>query len=1245
MLEFRLLGPLEVVDGERSVALPGRKARATLAALLLRAGEEVSADRLIDDIWGEQAPSTARNSLHNHVSALRKALGPETVVTGSSGYLIRIEDDQLDLARFRQLVEAAQAIAEDDARAQTLRDALALWRGSALADLAYEPFGVLEAPRLEELRLAAQVDLLDAELALGRHADLLPELESLVEAHPFDERLRGQLMLALYRAGRQADALDAYAETRRFLVDELGIEPSQPLRDLQQALLRQDEELLPTTPERPAQAALLAGRKTVSILFADLVDSTVLAQRLDPEALRSVLERAFAVARAVVERHGGVVEKFVGDAVLAVFGIPLAHEDDALRALRSAVELRGELASLDEALQLRIGVNTGEVFVGGAVSTDALVTGVAVNVAKRLEEAASPGEILIGPSTLVLVREAVTTESRPSVPIGSTELGAWQLLELIEGAPAIPRQFGTELAGREQELYAIERAFDEAQASCCPRFVVLVGEPGIGKSRLAREFCSKQEETAFVLVGQCVSYGEGATWLPLVEALRGALGAHPDRQLTALLDGEESSQRATATISALLGGFDAPTSTAEVFWALRLLLERLGRERPVVLVLEDAHWAESTLLDFVEYVDGFAGAPILILCLTRPELLDERPTWAEHATSLGRLPLGDMVALLESIGADQLEPAGRDRVAEAAEGNPLLAEQLLAWAAEGGGLDVLPPSVEALLQSRIDLLEEAERRAIERAAVIGREFTIPAAQALGPPEASAALRERLFSLVRKGMLEPAPARRAQNDGFRFHHALVRDAAYASIPKADRSGLHERVAEWLELQEPMQDELVGYHLEQAYRYRAELGRVDRHARGLAADAGDRLGTAGIRAWKRADVAAAVNLLARATALLPSTSDHRRELLCELGVALRAGGEIEQSKRVLAEAAETAAAVPDRRLELRARIELGDIEVHTDPGADTDAFLALASSSIPVFESVEDDRALGRTWLLIGYVQGGHRCLNRAWAEAAERSLGYYRRSGWPPGTCLGNIAAALYHGPTPVSEGIERCARLLDETDDRSAEANVQVLLGGFKALQGSFAEARALVDEATMTFEELGQAVQGTHNARWMSSQIELLAGDSAAAAAHLSAICEFYRAADHGSFLATAGAELAEAYYRLGLDDDAERWTRVSENHAGPADLSAQFSWRGVRAKVFARQGRPDPGERLARESLTLVERSDALNQHAKALLDLAEVMRLRGSGSPAKHIGAALALYAAKENAVGTEEAQRLLGELVGA
>ena len=619
------------------------------------------------------------------MSLLRKSLGGDVLVTREGGYVLDVSPEQVDAVRFERLAAEAREIVTPDGRAAKLREALELWRGPALADLAYEPFAAVEIARLEELRLAATQDLIDAELELGRHADLVPELETLIQEHPFDERLRGQLMLALYRSGRQAEALEAYRAARRMLDEELGLEPGPPLRELEQAILRHDPALATPAVAKPVT---LPTRRTVTVLFADLVDSSSLVEGLDPEAAHSLLQRYFATARAAVEGHGGIVEKFIGDAVMAVFGVPRSHEDDALRAVRAAIEIRERVPAADERLEVRIGVNTGEVLAGAG--DEVLVTGAAVTVAKRLEQAARGGEVLVGASTQRLVRDAVRSrQTKRRDPV------AFRVEELIEGAPAIERRFDTPLVGRDEELAALRGAFERARDERrCVVFTV-VGEAGIGKTRVARELLHELHEETTVLVGRCVSYGEGATFLPLTEMM----GAE-----------------------VLAAG-----STGEIFLAARRRFEELAAEKPLLLVFEDVHWAEPTLLDFVEYLGAQAtGSPILALCMSRPDLLAERSGWD---ASLTLEPLTDEHAR-ELAGGEQ----HADRIVEIAEGNPLYVQQLAAYVAEEGeaALDAVPGSIEALIASRLDRLGAEERGLAQRAAVVGRRFSPAAVAALGP---------------------------------------------------------------------------------------------------------------------------------------------------------------------------------------------------------------------------------------------------------------------------------------------------------------------------------------------------------------------------------------------------------------------------------------------------------------------------------------------------------------------------------
>ena len=547
-----------------------------------------------------------------------------------------------------------------------------------------------------------------------------------------------------------------------------------------------------------------------------------------------MLARYFERMKAIVESHGGSVEKFIGDAVMAVFGIPQAHEDDALRACRAAVEMRDALPALG--IRGRIGVNTGEVVTGTA---ERLVTGDAVNVAARFEQAAAPGEVLIGETTHSLVREAVVAE--PVEPLelkGKSEpVAAFRLVSVLD---APERSHLARFVGRERELALIGEAWQRAQAESRCELLTVVGDAGVGKSRLVAEALATIG--ARVVRGRCLPYGEGITYWPVVEVVK---------QLAVL----PSDPVAAAAIRSMLGESDVGTSGDEIAWAFRKLLEE---QAPLVCVFDDVQWGDETFLDLIESTALLStGAPLLLLCMARPELVERRPAWPA-TLRLEPLPPEQADAMI----GDNVAPELRERIAHAAGGNPLFISEMLAMAAENAEVEV-PPTLRALLAMRLDQLDDAERRVLERGSVEGEIFHRGAVQALAPEETQ--VTTRLAALVRHQLVRPDRAQLAGDDGYRFRHLLIRDAAYEALPKALRADLHARFADWLDEhgQELVErDEIVGYHLEQAARYRAELGQPDPT---LADRAAARLATAGRRANDRLDIRAASALLTRAAEL--------------------------------------------------------------------------------------------------------------------------------------------------------------------------------------------------------------------------------------------------------------------------------------------------------------------------------------------------------------------------------------------
>jgi len=1253
VIDFRVLGPLEVWDSERPLELRASKQRALLAILVFRRGEVLSVDVLVDALWGEEPPRTAIPALRNYVSQLRSLLGPDLLLSRGGGYVLEVAEEQVDLGRFQRLTGEGRA-ASGEERAAKLREALELWRGPPLADLAFEPFAPPVIGSLEELRTAALEDLMDAELALGAGAELVRELELLIAKDPLRERLRGQLMLALYRGGRQVEALDAYQEARRTLVEELGIEPSAALRELEQAILRQDPGLFQDAA--PDGAALRESRErqtTATVLFSEITSmSAGGVGGGDPDELHRVSLRASHELRAAVEYHGGTVERLTGDELMAVFGIPTGHEDDVVRAARTALQLHRALASLNEALdgefriETRSAIATGPVTVMGEAGR-AHFTGAVIALARRLAETAALGEILLDEATLSRGRSSLRAQPVEDRSLrGRLEpVGVFLLLDVLDEPPP-ERGPSAKLVGRRRELRQLKDDFERARSEQRCVVATVLGEAGIGKSKLAREFTSLIAETASVFIGRCISYGEGATYLPLAEIVAQATEGRPIEQVETLLAGEEDAGIIAERLVDLVRAGGGESATGEAFWAVRRFLERLAHEQPVVLLFEDIHWAEPTLLDLVEYLGQWSrGAALFLLCLARPELREERPSWGADATAIRLEPLSEeeMLELVEQVG-ENVPAEQQAHVAELAGGNPLFAQQLVAYAdgEELAQLETVPPSLEALLSSRLDLLDEAERAVLQRAAVVGREFWHGAILHLSPPLDVPSVGRHLFELRRKGLVEPARSVFPRHDGFRFHHVLIRDVAYNSIPNELCSELHERVADWLDLQGAGQDELAGYHLEHAYRCRLGAGPPDRRARRLAADAGDRLASAGLRAAKGGDTHAASNLLTRASSLLDRADVVRRDLLTELALVLWRSSDVDGAERLLQEALDLARAQPDLRAELRARVELANLRLFRAPEGGADELLAFSREAIPILDRLGDARALGRISYAQAFVLGGLHCRYRDSEEAAERALGYFRRSGWPVTPCVQELAASLYYGPTDVQAGIQRCQALVEEAD-RGGEAHLLAFLGGFEAMAGRFDSARESALRAKKIYEELAWTINVSTNYASLAADIELLADNHHEAERLLDESCKRLEAWGEQAHLATQATQAGEAVYEQGRYGDALRWSEIAEGCAASDDVGAQFSWRALRAKALAHRSVCREAETLAHEAVELAAATDAVNQHANVLLSYAEVLRLGNRPEiAAGAVADAVRLLEQKDNRVAITKARSLLVEL---
>ncbi len=1252
-MEFRILGPLEALDEGRALTLGGSKQRALLALLLTHSNETLSTERLIDELWGERPPATAAKTVQVHISRLRKALAADDIVlTRDHGYELRVAPEHVDAHRFERLVaEGRDEVAARDPEAviERLERALALWRGRPFADLADEPFAQRESSRLEDVRVTALEQLFEAKMALGRHGEVVSPLEGLIAEHPYRERLHAQLMLALYRSDRQADALQAYQNARRRLVEELGIEPGAQLRELEQAVLAQDPALaLPVpvaaSPEAPAPASppaepeappAPAARRLVSIVFVDLVGSTGLAERLDPESLHDLLDRFTDRCSEVIERHGGSVEGFVGDAVVGVFGQTEVHEDDALRAVRAALEIRDEGVRLSSELErergvgiaLKIGVESGEVFVSAGARRRSFAAGDAFNVASRLEGEATDGEILLGENVHDLVRGSVSAEPLEPLALKGRDAAvrAWRLVAIETDHPVRVAPPGSRFVDRGRELGDLTAAFARVQAGGACHAATIVGPPGIGKSRLTRELLDRLADEGTVAVGRCRSYGDAAGYGPLAEIVRALGGDEPQAWVEDALD-EQPAQLVLRAI----GMSDEPAQAEETSWAVRKLFEHVASERPLVAVVDDVQWAEPSLLDLLEYLHVFASAhPILLVCLARPEFVEMRPGWATPMSTrtflaLDALPEEEARALVESAGAHELGTDTAARIVALAEGNPLFLEQLAAIGAEGGDAP-LPSTIQAVLAARIARLDPAERSVLEHASVQGRSFEADALAELLGESGPVAVSGQLVSLVQKQLIRPDRGAAPGKDVFRFAHALIREAAYHGLPKQRRAELHEALAR---RPDAGSDEVVGYHLAEAYRNLSELGVQESS---LGAEAAERLAAAASAALVRGAAPAAARLLERAEALLSPEEPARDELLPALGAALFEAGRMDDALRVLDEAIERA---PDGRRRARAEIERELLRLEVEPSAGSEQGLAVVDAAQPVLEGAGDDQGVSRAGLLRGELawrSGRAAEADDAWSEASERAsrTEVFELVGWRA------LAAAL--GPKPVDEAIELCDDFRASVRSSPlATASTLNPLALLHAMRGDFATSDRLLTEASELLDDLGGFGSGVSH---LEAFARLLAGRPELVEERLRADVQTLASMSEGSVLATTTALLAQAVYDQGRLDEAGDLSLQAAEGAARDDTLTQTTWRGVRAKVLARRGECDEAERLARQAVALLEPTDLLSQRGDAMLGLAHVLRVCERLEEADRATRdGLAMYELKGNHAAAERSRSL-------
>jgi class 3 adenylate cyclase/tetratricopeptide (TPR) repeat protein len=990
-------------------------------------------------------------------------------------------------------------------------------------------------------------------------------------------------------------------------------------------------------------------RKTVTIVFSDLKGSTSLAESLDGETLREVLRIYFEAMQAVLERHGGSVEKYIGDAIVAVFGLPRLHEDDAVRAVRAAAEMRSELVHVNERLEAlygvrlanRTGVNTGDVVAGDVTVGQRLVSGDAVNVAARFEQAAPENDVLVGESTYRLVKDAVEAVAVEPLELkGKSErMPAYRLIS-VRQEEGVARRMDAPMVGRDEELAVLTDALARSRETHRCQVVTVIGPAGAGKSRLLREFLTQSAPATGSVHGRCLSYGEGITFWPLAEIARAAAGIANDdsleeasAKLTALLG--EGETDVVDRIAGAIGLTGASFPVEEIFWAARRLFELLARDTGLIVLIDDIHWAEQTFLDLIRSVARTSDAPVVLACSARRDLIDDYPDWVTDTPDWKSLVLeplsddesGQVVANL--LGSTDLDDSVREKIVSAAEGNPLFVEQMLSMLIDDGALEqdetgcwvlvsdadaiTVPPTIRALLSARLDKLAQTDRIVIERGSVIGQVFFHGAVEELSPDEIRPVVVDSLHNLTRKELIRSQESEFAGQETFRFMHILIQDAAYHGLLKRTRAELHVRLVDWFDRMlrgRVMEfEEIRGHHLEQAYLTFIQIAKPDERVVEIGVRGSRHLGSAGRRAMARGDVPAAASLLRRAAGLLGVDDPDRPQLLIEAAEASIEQGMFSESDKMILTAIEDARGIHNRALELAASVLQLEFRYTTAPEEMEDTIVGDVRMMLPELESLEHHDGLARAWRLLMFVN--EMTLRFGEAEvAAERTLQYARQAGnrLMEGRAIPSLGYCALNGPTPVPAAVERCGQLLEEVKgNRKAEALLLAAISHLEAMRGNFEEARTLYRRSRAVLEELGWTFLAAQTS-FDSGPVEMLAGDPAAAEAELRRDYVTLVGMGEKNYISTTAALLAHSVYEQGRFDEALELSLLSEDLAASDDLTSQVLWRGVRCKVLARQGDLEGAEFLAREAVRMIGGSDSLEAQGNALLSLAEVLVMAG-------------------------------------
>lgn len=973
----------------------------------------------------------------------------------------------------------------------------------------------------------------------------------------------------------------------------------------------------------------LETRKTVTVLFCDVVGSTELGERFDPEVLRGMMSRFYAAVREPVERHGGTVEKVIGDALVAVFGVPVVHEDDALRAVRAALEMRDAVLAAGE-IQARIGVNTGDVLTRDATLGESLVVGDAVNVAARLEQAAGPGEVLVGEDTWALVGHAAHGEQvAPIAAKGKRKpLAAWRLLAVDPEAGGLRRRLDLPMIGRDDELELVRWAMNRTTRIQRPHLVTVLGQAGIGKSRLLAEVMRLRDDVT-VLTGHCRSTAGSTPMAPWLEVARAAVSADRDGTIgiAELLPGDPQARAVAACLDP-----SGAAGSADVGWAVSRLIGGLASIQTVVVVLEDVHWAEAVLLDVVDQLLGRSEhRSLLVICTARPEFAEQHPGWGAGAntSTIAIERLNDLQTreLLTNASPD-LGSDRADRVVEAAEGNPLFAEHLAALVGDHATTVGLPRSIQVLLTARLEALPPSEGEVVGVAAVAGREFPVAAVEALtGRP-----IPTELDHLIQRELIEPTVPGRCQ-----FGHALLHEAAYGLISKQRRSELHTQLARWLD-ERGSDDALVGDHLERAYVMHTELGQSDAATARLGEEAGMRLAAAGRRADALGDPARARLLLERALNLLPEDSPLEAAAMIELAAAGWNLLSRDHVRGLLEGGRDLAASNGLRALELRAQILLLGTISEGDQDLSDDDIVTVTDAALRELERLDDPRAVASALCTRAESEAA---LGRA-ADAVvstRRAIELLRAVDQDAVWALAILVILVGESPMPVSEAKALLGDLMLELGMRPT-VRTELIVGQavLAMFEGDTDGAWSLLESAQEIERDLGRETLRLSRVRALmliqSDRLEEARVVLEMLVEELVRVSSVQFAENFKCWLGIVDARLGnlDAAHRAALSAHA-----YGERH-GDYETSARS--RLALSELALAKHEPSVAAELAREAVDIAVTGDWVVLQADARLLLARALSAAGEREQAVlEAEAARAVYQAKEHAPGEAKAAQLM------